>query len=80
MQMHIAVAADSTGHANLSVTFCHLSINDLHIDFHGGDSWLYNLFSKFISDDLKGSLDSQVQPHIFVCCEKSTIIMMFTFL
>jgi lipopolysaccharide-binding protein len=60
LQMHIAVAADSTGHANLSVTFCHLSINDLHIDFHGGDSWLYNLFSKFISDDLKGSLDSQV--------------------
>ena len=60
MQMHIAVAADPTGHASLSVTYCHLSIDHLHIDFHGGASWLYNLFAKYIADDLKGSLDSQV--------------------
>ena len=61
MQIDIAVAADSTGHAMLSTTYCHLYIDKLDIDFHGGASWLYNLFSSYISDDLKHSIEDQVK-------------------
>ena len=59
-QIRIAVAADSTGHACLSTTYCHVYIDKLEIDFHGGASWLYDLFSSYISDDLKGSIETQV--------------------
>ena len=59
-QIHIAVAKDSTGHAVMSTNYCHLYIDKLEIDFHGGASWLYNLFSSYISDDLKGSIEAQV--------------------
>ena len=52
--------ADSTGHAVLNADYCHLYIDKLDIDFHGGASWLYNLFSSYIVDDLKGSIESQV--------------------
>ena len=58
--MYIRVAADSTGHAVLSTYYCHLYIGKLDIDFHDGASWLYNLFSEYISDDLKGSIEDQV--------------------
>lgn len=54
------VAADSKGHGTLSSTYCHLYIDKLDIDFHGGASWLYNLFSSYIVDDLKGSIEKQV--------------------
>ena len=54
------VAADSKGHGTLSSTYCHLYIENLDIDFHGGASWLYNLFSSLIAGELKDSIERQV--------------------
>ena len=69
--MHIEVTAASTGHAVLYPKYCHLYIDKLEIDFHGGASWLYDLFSSYISDDLKGSIEEQV---LVVSCMFYTIV------
>ena len=60
LQIHIVITADSKGHATLSSTYCHLYIDKLDIHFHGGASWLYNLFSTYIADDVKHSIEDQV--------------------
>ena len=49
-----------TGHALVCANYCDFNIDKLQIDFHGGASWLYNLFSGVISNELKGSIDTQV--------------------
>ena len=61
----MVIGADTKGHATLSCTDCSLDIGSLNIKFHGGASWLYNLFSSYIADDLKGSIQSQVG--LYVC-------------
>ena len=71
MQINIAVTADSSGHAVLKSDYCHLYIDKLEIDFHGGASWLYNLFSNYIANDLKGSIESQVLHVLFKNCHLS---------
>ena len=61
LQVHIGVATDSSGHAVVSTNYCDLHIGKLDIQFDGGASWLYNLFSSDISDELKGSIEEQVR-------------------
>ncbi|XP_064385923.1 bactericidal permeability-increasing protein-like [Halichondria panicea] len=60
LTMSVLVGADSKGHATLSTTGCSLSIEKLDIHFHGGASWLYNLFASSIAGGLKGSIQQQV--------------------
>jgi lipopolysaccharide-binding protein len=60
LEIHIAVATDSSGHAVVSTNYCDLHIGKLDIEFNGGASWLYNLFSSDISDELKSSIEEQI--------------------
>ncbi|CAI8045639.1 Lipopolysaccharide-binding protein [Geodia barretti] len=60
LEVHIGVATDSSGHAVVSTNYCDLHIGKLDIQFDGGASWLYNLFSSDISDELKGSIEEQI--------------------
>ncbi|XP_019854891.1 PREDICTED: bactericidal permeability-increasing protein-like isoform X1 [Amphimedon queenslandica] len=54
------LGSDSSGHPTLKTTGCSFSIGGLHVTFHGGASWLYNLFSDNIADSLKSSLQGQL--------------------
>lgn len=53
-------AGDDNGHPTLKSTGCSLNIGGLKVHFHGGASWLYNLFDHNIADALKSSLKGQV--------------------
>lgn len=65
----VSVGADSTGHPTVSASSCTFSIGHMDIDFHGGASWLYNLFSGTIADGLKGSIEGQVCPQAIKAIE-----------
>ena len=60
LNVDVVIGADSKGHATLSAQSCSINIGSLDVTFHGGASWLYNLFSRYIADDLKGSLNTQI--------------------
>ena len=36
------------------------NIDHLSVTFHGGASWLYNLFSSDIADEVKSALNGQI--------------------
>ncbi|KJE90290.1 LBP/BPI/CETP family protein [Capsaspora owczarzaki ATCC 30864] len=55
-----ALTATSDGHPAVSMTSCSANVGSMSIDFHGGASWLYNLFSDTIAGDIKSSLNSQL--------------------
>ena len=75
------IGADSKGHATLSCSTCTLDIGSLDIKFHGGASWLYNLFSSYIADALKSSIQGQVSFCVCVVtteswmCEESWLVI-----
>ena len=55
-----SIGKDSDGHPTLKTTGCSLSVGSLSVKFHGGASWLYNLFSDSIADSVKKSMQGQV--------------------
>ena len=55
-----SIGKDSDGHPTLKTTGCSLSVGSLSVKFHGGASWLYNLFSGSIADSVKSSMQGQV--------------------
>jgi len=60
LTVSVEVGVDPKGHPTLSSSGCSFDIGHLDIHFHGGASWLYNLFSSTISDQLKSSLQGQL--------------------
>ncbi|TNM88372.1 hypothetical protein fugu_004626 [Takifugu bimaculatus] len=58
----LAVKSDSTGRPEVSTISCAASVGRVRIKFHGGASWLYNLFSKYIEKALKSALQKQICP------------------
>eukprot|EP00118_Oscarella_pearsei_P000198 m.4415 g.4415 ORF g.4415 m.4415 type:complete len:501 (+) comp10700_c0_seq1:23-1525(+) len=56
----VTVGAASAGYPTISTKSCSFDIGHMDITFHGGASWLYNLFSDSISDALKGSIQGTV--------------------
>jgi lipopolysaccharide-binding protein len=56
------VNKDSTGHPTLKSTSCSINIGSLDVTFHGGASWLYNLFADNIADSVKHGIQSQLCP------------------
>ncbi|XP_062499208.1 uncharacterized protein LOC134176553 [Corticium candelabrum] len=69
LAMVVSVGADLTGHPSVSADQCSFDIGHMSIDFHGGASWLYNLFSGTIASDLKGSIAGQVCPQAIKAIE-----------
>lgn len=56
----IAVGADGGGHPTVNAHTCSTNIGNINVDFHGGASWLYNLFAGQIAGMVKKNLDSQL--------------------
>ncbi|XP_058848141.1 bactericidal permeability-increasing protein-like [Acipenser ruthenus] len=55
----IGVSRDETGCPTVSSASCSTSIGGVRIKFHGGASWLYNMFSKFIEKALRKALSDK---------------------
>ncbi|XP_006812152.1 bactericidal permeability-increasing protein-like [Saccoglossus kowalevskii] len=60
INLDIGLGKDSTGHPSITSTHCSGSISSISITFHGGASWLYNLFSSSIENTLKKSLNGKI--------------------
>lgn len=58
----ISVRSDETGRPTVGSAGCLATLGRMQIKFHGGASWLYNLFSKFIEKALRSSLQNQICP------------------
>ncbi|XP_061687505.1 bactericidal permeability-increasing protein [Syngnathoides biaculeatus] len=58
----IAVGSDQTGRPQVSNVNCAATVGSVSIKFHGGASWLYNLFRNFISKALRNTLQKKICP------------------
>uniref|UniRef100_A0A9J7XEQ9 Bactericidal permeability-increasing protein n=1 Tax=Cyprinus carpio carpio TaxID=630221 RepID=A0A9J7XEQ9_CYPCA len=58
----VAVMSDDTGRPTVSMTNCAATVGSVNVKFHGGASWLYNLFSSFINKALRNALQKQICP------------------
>ncbi|XP_036957423.1 bactericidal permeability-increasing protein-like [Acanthopagrus latus] len=58
----IAVGRDATGHPTVSSADCAANVGSARVKFHGGGSWLYNLFSKYINRALQRAMEKQICP------------------
>ncbi|CAJ1051813.1 bactericidal permeability-increasing protein-like [Xyrichtys novacula] len=58
----IAIKSDETGRPSVSNINCAASVSSTSIKFHGGASWLYNLFTTFIEKGLRNALQKQICP------------------
>uniref|UniRef100_A0A667YMR8 Bactericidal permeability-increasing protein n=1 Tax=Myripristis murdjan TaxID=586833 RepID=A0A667YMR8_9TELE len=58
----ISVKSDETGRPVVNSVNCGATVGSAKIKFHGGASWLYNLFSKFIDQALRKALQKQICP------------------
>ncbi|XP_025897767.1 bactericidal permeability-increasing protein-like [Nothoprocta perdicaria] len=56
----LAVGADAGGRPAVRSTDCHSSIGSLRLEFHGGQSWLYNL----LAPALQGPLRLELNKHL----------------
>ncbi|XP_060897379.1 bactericidal permeability-increasing protein-like [Labrus mixtus] len=58
----IAVKSDETGRPAVSTVSCAATVGSASIKFHGGASWLYNLFKSFVDKGLRKALEKQLCP------------------
>lgn len=58
----IAIKNDETGHPEVSIAKCDAAVGSVNVKFHGGASWLYNLFRKSIGRALRNSMQKQICP------------------
>ncbi|XP_068598032.1 bactericidal permeability-increasing protein-like [Brachionichthys hirsutus] len=58
----IAITSDNTGRPEVSSVECGATVGSAKIKFHGGASWLYNLFRKFIDKALRNQIQKQICP------------------
>ncbi|XP_041945633.1 bactericidal permeability-increasing protein-like isoform X1 [Alosa pseudoharengus] len=59
---NIALKSDETGRPAVSTVSCTSNVGSATIKFHGGASWLYNLFSAYIDKALRSALQKQICP------------------
>ncbi|KAL0978663.1 hypothetical protein UPYG_G00173640 [Umbra pygmaea] len=58
----ITIQSDETGRPAVSSVNCGASVGSTSIKFHGGASWLYNLFTSYIDKALRSALQKQICP------------------
>ncbi|CAL1608761.1 unnamed protein product [Knipowitschia caucasica] len=58
----IAVNSDETGRPTVSGSSCSAAVGSVSIKFHGGASWLYNLFTDSIDKSLRSALEKHICP------------------
>ena len=54
------LGVDKDGRPTISSTGCSSHVGNLHIKFHGGASWLYDLFNKFVEKQIKSKLQAMM--------------------
>ncbi|KAJ8353035.1 hypothetical protein AAFF_G00118830, partial [Aldrovandia affinis] len=59
---HIALKSDEMGRPTVSSTNCVANVDRATVKFHGGASWLYNLFRSFVDKALRKALEKQLCP------------------
>uniref|UniRef100_A0A673W5G2 Bactericidal permeability-increasing protein n=1 Tax=Salmo trutta TaxID=8032 RepID=A0A673W5G2_SALTR len=59
---NIAIKSDETGRPMVSTVNCVANVGRASIKFHGGASWLYNLFKSYIDKALRSALQKQICP------------------
>uniref|UniRef100_A0A4W5QQ95 Bactericidal permeability-increasing protein n=1 Tax=Hucho hucho TaxID=62062 RepID=A0A4W5QQ95_9TELE len=59
---NIAIKSDETGRPTVSSVNCVANVGSARIKFHGGASWLYNLFKSYIDKALRSALQKQICP------------------
>ncbi|XP_060081853.1 uncharacterized protein LOC132561140 [Ylistrum balloti] len=57
---NVDIGTDSKGRPHIHASGCGVSIGSVSLTFHGGASWLYNLFSSEVADAIKSSLQGKV--------------------
>ncbi|XP_033754787.1 bactericidal permeability-increasing protein-like [Pecten maximus] len=57
---NVALSKDTNGRPHIKASGCGVSIGSVSLTFHGGASWLYNLFSSIVANDIKSALVGQV--------------------
>ncbi|KAM6927536.1 bactericidal permeability-increasing protein-like [Xenentodon cancila] len=58
----IGIKSDAMGRLEVSSANCAATVGSATVKFHGGASWLYNLFSKFIDKALRKTMENQICP------------------
>ncbi|KAK1800088.1 hypothetical protein P4O66_006143 [Electrophorus voltai] len=58
----VTIQSDDTGRPVVSSANCAASVGQTSVTFHGGASWLYNLFSSYIDDALRSVLQRKICP------------------
>ncbi|KAG9353318.1 hypothetical protein JZ751_017895 [Albula glossodonta] len=58
----IALKSDETGRPTVSSANCVANVGNANIKFHGGASWLYNLFRSSIGKALRKAIEQQICP------------------
>uniref|UniRef100_G3P9B1 Bactericidal permeability-increasing protein n=1 Tax=Gasterosteus aculeatus TaxID=69293 RepID=G3P9B1_GASAC len=58
----IAIKSDETGRPTVNSVGCEATVGSASIHFHGGASWLYNLFKDFIDKAIRDALQNQICP------------------
>ncbi|TTB41833.1 Bactericidal permeability-increasing protein [Bagarius yarrelli] len=56
----VCVKGDETGRPTVNSANCVASVDHVSIKFHGGASWLYNLFKDYIDKALRTALQNQI--------------------
>ncbi|XP_038070362.1 lipopolysaccharide-binding protein-like [Patiria miniata] len=61
LDLTLRIGKDQAGRPTVSSTGsdCSFDAGRVHVTFHGGASWLYNMFSGSISNSIKGALNEQ---------------------
>lgn len=57
------LGADINGQPTIRSESCHANIDDIDLDFHGGLSWIYNIFSGIVESVLKDKLNDDVSKY-----------------
>ncbi|XP_068578225.1 bactericidal permeability-increasing protein-like [Cebidichthys violaceus] len=58
----LAITSDTTGRSAVSTVNCAATVGSASIKFHGGASWLYNLFRKSINKAIQNALQKKICP------------------
>ena len=60
----IYLGGDKTGRLNISAKHCAGSVTHVNVHFHGGASWLYNLFDGKVEDKIQNALQQNLCSNI----------------
>lgn len=60
LQITLSVDSSDESHPKIEISESLLKIGHMKVRFHGGASWLYNVFADSITNDIKGTLERLV--------------------